>query len=277
MSIVAIGISLLVFSGAAGSGGSAARKEGLTVPEWEALWTRVLERHVDDAGHIDFAGLARDHRDLDRVVSFIAAVDPVSQAQRFPDRSSRLAYYINAYNALAMHGVVAAGVPESLGGWRKFVFFYLRKFTVGGRKISLYDFENDVLRPMGDARIHFALNCMVVSCPRLPRTAFTAGALDRQLDRAARAFVAERRNVGVDEQRHAVWLSDIFHFYTKDFLEHAPSLIAYVNRYRRSAIPPGFQVRFYEYDWTVNALRTSGRSGRTGIPHLKRSSPIAGG
>lgn len=129
---VAIGIGMLLFAGTVGGGRAPGQKNDLTIPAWEALWTKVLESHVDEAGHIDFAGLARDHRDLDRVVAFIAVVDPVSQAQRFSDRASRLAYYINAYNALAMHGVVETGVPASLGGWKKFAFFYLRKFTVGG-------------------------------------------------------------------------------------------------------------------------------------------------
>lgn len=77
-----------------------------------------------------------------------------------------------------MYGVVDAGVPDSLGGLTKFTFFYLRRFTIGGKSVSLYSFENDVIRPLGEERVHFALNCMVVSCPRLPRTAFTADQLD---------------------------------------------------------------------------------------------------
>ena len=48
---------------------------------------------------------------------------------------------------------------------------------VGGKTISLYKLENDVIRPLGEERVHFALNCMVVSCPRLPRAAFSAAAL----------------------------------------------------------------------------------------------------
>jgi len=67
-----------------------------------------------------------------------------------------------------------------------------------------------VIRPSGDPRVHFALNCMVVSCPRLPRTAFTAAALDRELDRAARSFIAENRNVRLDPQNRLVYLSAIF-------------------------------------------------------------------
>jgi hypothetical protein len=97
---------------------------------------------------------------------------------------------------------------------------------MGGRSISLYSLENDVIRPMGDPRVHFALNCMSVSCPRLPRTAFTADGLDRELDAAAREFVGDDRNVHFDRETRTVTLSAIFDFYTKDFLAKAPSLIA---------------------------------------------------
>jgi len=232
----------------------------LGVAEWEALWTSVLLRSVDPAGRIDFDALTKDHADLDRVVAFVAAVDPLSQPQRFPDRSSRLAFYINAYNALAMYGMVDAGVPQSLGGLRRFRFFYLHKFVVGGQSISLYDFENAVIRPLGEERVHFALNCMVVGCPQLPRAAFSADALDRELDAAARSFIQEERNARIDPARHEVWLSAIFDFYTSDFLNRAPSLIAYVNRYRAEPIPSDFKVHFFHYDWTVNAR------GRVGAP-----------
>ena len=57
----------------------------LSIGEWEALWTKVLARHVDESGRIDFDALSGDHADLDRVIAFIAAVDPVSRPERFPD------------------------------------------------------------------------------------------------------------------------------------------------------------------------------------------------
>jgi Protein of unknown function, DUF547 len=229
----------------------------LSIGEWEGLWTNVLARHVDDSGHIDFDALSHDHDQLDRIVAFIAAVDPASQPQRFPDQQSRLAFYINAYNALAMYGVVQVGIPESLGGLTKFTFFYLRTFTIGGKSISLYKFENDVIRPLGEERVHFALNCLVVSCPRLPRVAFRAAELDVQLDAAARGFIGDARNVWIDEAKREVWLSAIFDFYTQDFLARASSLIGYVNRYRAAQVPSDFKVRFLEYHWTVNHRKWS--------------------
>ncbi len=233
----------------------ATAREAMTVPQWEALWSAVLMRYVDQQGRIDFSGLARDPNELDRVVAFIAETSPSSQSQLFPDRNSKLAFYINAYNALAMYGVVHAGIPASLGGLRKITFFYLQKFTMGGKSTSLYDLENEVIRPIGEERIHFALNCMVVGCPRLSRAAFDAVTLESQLEAAAHTFVGESRNVRMDPSRRNVWLSAIFAFYTKDFLEHAPSLIAYLNRYRNGSIPPDFKVRFFDYDWTVNDQR----------------------
>jgi hypothetical protein len=243
---------LVLFCVAAPGARGASSDRTLTVPEWEALWSRVLGRYVDDAGRVDFAALAQEHGDLDRVVAFVAAVDPSSQPRLFPDRASRLAFYINAYNALAMEGIIETGVPKSLDGLTKFTFFYLRKFTLGEKSISLYDLENDVIRPLGEERVHFALNCMVVSCPRLPRTAFTADALERQLDVATRTFLAEKRNVSVDPAKRELRLSAICDFYTKDFLAHAPTLIDYVNRYRAEPIPAEYSVRFFDYDWTVN-------------------------
>jgi hypothetical protein len=233
----------------------AAATEAMTIPQWETLWSAVLMRYVDQQGRIDFSGLARDPGELDRVVAFVAETSPSSRSELFPDRNSKLAFYINAYNALAMYGVIHAGIPASLGGLRKFTFFYLQKFMLGGKSISLYDLENDVIRPMGEERIHFVLNCMVLGCPRLRRAAFDGAALESQLEAAARTFVGEARNVRMDPSRREVQLSAIFDFYTKDFLEHAPSLVAYMNRYRNGQIPPNFKVRFFDYDWTVNGQR----------------------
>jgi len=223
-----------------------------SVHDWEVLWAKVLQKNVDESGRIDFESLTRDHFDLDRVVAFIAANAPSNKPNMFPGRVSELAYYINAYNALAMYGVVDAGLPTSLGGFSKFTFFYLRKFSIGEKSISLYDFENDIIRPMGEERVHFALNCMVVSCPRLPRTAFVASELDRQLDTATRSFIAERRNVTIDPNKRTLSLSAIFEFYTQDFLAHAPNLIAYINNYRSEKISQDFKVKFLNYNWTVN-------------------------
>ena len=128
----------------------------------------------------------------------------------------------------------------------------MRHVTIGGERISLYDLENERIRPIGDERVHFALNCMVVSCPRLPRVPFDGATLDRQLDQAARDFFAEPRNLTVDPQRREIRVSRILDFYTEDFLKQAPSLADYIERWRADKLPRDYALRFFPYDWTIN-------------------------
>jgi len=104
-----------------------------------------------------------------------------------------------------------------------------------------------------DPRVHVALNCMARGCPRLPQEPFEADKLDAQLDRQAKEFYNEKRNVDPQPDKQTVRLSQILQFYTEDFTKKAPSLIAYVNKYRDDKIPAGWKVDFIPYDWILNA------------------------
>jgi hypothetical protein len=220
-------------------------------PVPEQAWARVLSRHVDAKGRIDFAGIAADRGDLDAYVAWVARVSPVSDPSMFPTREARLAYYINAYNALAIYDVLASNFPADLNAV-KVSFFYKNRFDVGGKPISLYALENQVIRPMGDPRVHVALNCMARGCPRLPQEPFRAEEVDAQLDRQAKEFYNERRNVDPQPEKKTVRLSQILQFYTEDFTKKAPSLIDYVNTYRDEKIPADWKVEFIPYDWQLN-------------------------
>ncbi|MBI4206400.1 MAG: DUF547 domain-containing protein [Betaproteobacteria bacterium] len=216
-----------------------------------AHWAKVLEVFVNDRGEVDFQGLAKNPADLKAYVDFIARVSPESKPALFPTRESRIAYHVNAYNALSMWNVIDSDIPKSLSGFTKVWFFGFKRFSIGGKAMSLYAYENEVIRPLGDERVHFALNCMSVGCPRLPRAPFTANALNVELDREARHFLGESRNLKRAPETKTVRLSEIFDFYKEDFLQRSPSLIAYVNRYASEKIPEDYQIEFIEFDWTV--------------------------
>ncbi len=216
-----------------------------------AAWSRVLSRHVDEGGRIDFAGLAKDRADLDAFVAYVGDVSPPSSPDEFPTREAVLAYYLNAYNALAMYNVLESGIPPELASI-KVRFFYKNRLRMGKEWISLYALENRLVRPLGEPRVHFALNCMVRGCPRLPREPFEPERLDAQLEAAARLFFSEPRNVELRPAARTVRFSEILSFYTKDFLAQSPSLIAYANRYRADPIPGDWKTEFIPYDWTLN-------------------------
>jgi hypothetical protein len=222
-----------------------------TSPPYDA-WERVLQKYVDEEGRVDFAGVGKDRADLDRFVAWVYDNGPQNQPSLFATKEAQLAYHINAYNALAMHKVLERGIPKTLAGFRKVSFFFLGKVQVGAEPITLYKYENEVVRKLKDARMHVALNCMSVGCPRLPRDAFRPERLEQQLDREARRFYNEDRNVQVDDATRTLRLSEILKFYTEDFLAEAPSLAAYVNKYRDRKVPEDYKVEFIAYDWTIN-------------------------
>ena len=217
----------------------------------EKAWARVLSKYVDENGRIDFAGIANDRADLDAYVAWIGRVSPANTPAAFPTREAKLAYYLNAYNALALYNVIESGMPKDLNAV-KVRFFYRNKLALGGEKMSLYDLENKIVRPMGDPRVHFALNCMVRGCPRLPREPFRADQLDMELEATAQYFLNEERNVKVEADKETVRFSQILQFYTEDFVKKAPSLPAYANKYRDAKIPESYKVDFIPYDWTLN-------------------------
>jgi hypothetical protein len=173
-----IGIRLL-FAGLAASGlGSAGHAGDAPVFDHQD-WSAVLSRFVNERGRIDYEALARDRGGLDRYLVQIAEIGPRSMPEQFPTQAHELAYYVNAYNALVFQGVLDGelDVETVWGGLLPgYGFFVGRKFRLDGRSINLRNLENKIVRArFGDARVHAALNCASVGCPRLPTTAFEPG------------------------------------------------------------------------------------------------------
>lgn len=225
----------------------------VTLVQAERGYALVLERHVNERGEVDFAALQKDQganglTSLESYVQAIAAT-PLDAAAT---PNARLAHMVNAYNALSMFNVIASGIPATHAGWAKVKFFLLRKFEIGGTPLSLYAFENDIIRKLNEPRIHFALNCSAVSCPVLPRKPFTAEQLNQELDRETRAFFARPENLRIDHANRKVYFNEILKFYTEDFTPaHAPSLIDYAQRYTSQILPKDYAPAFSPYDWTV--------------------------
>jgi Protein of unknown function, DUF547 len=219
----------------------------------ERGYAAVLERHVNERGEVDFSALQQDQSasGIQALESYVRAIatTPLNAATT-PD--ARLAHMVNAYNALSMYNVIASGIPPTHAGWAKVKFFLLRKFEIGGALLSLYAFENDIIRKLNEPRIHFALNCSALSCPVLPRKPFTAEQLNQELDRETRAFFARPENLMVDHAKRTVFFNEILKFYTEDFTPaHAPSLIDYAQRFTSQTLPKDYATAFTPYDWTV--------------------------
>ena len=71
-----------------------------------------------------------------------------------------------------------------------------KNFKIGNDKFSLNDIEHKTLRKkFTEPRMHFALNCASMSCPKLRNEAYEADKLDKQLDDQARAFLSDKSKI----------------------------------------------------------------------------------
>jgi Protein of unknown function, DUF547 len=214
-----------------------------------AQWNGILNDFVDEKGYVDFHSLAQNKLGLELYILYVART-PLSA---FNDGTSRLAHLINSYNAMSMYNVIDLGIPQSNASLlARYNFFIRRKFVIGGETMSLYDYENKVIRAVGDSRIHWALNCSAVSCPSLPRKAFSETNLDAELDTEARKFFSQSRNLRVNHELREAWISEIFVLFPEDFVpKHGANYIDYINRYVNPPIPRDYRIRIIPYDWTI--------------------------
>ncbi len=218
-------------------------------------WADVLKSYVDEQGRVDFYGLAENPTDLEQVIEVIESYGPDSHPQDFTDPNKLMAYHINTYNALAMKGVIDRGVPKGFTSLiKRASFFVLRKVVIDGKKTSLYNYENKVIRPLNEPRAHFALNCMVKDCPRLPQKPFTALNLNDELDAAAYEFFSKPLHLRLDHEKKRIYVSSILKFYTEDFVESGKKkdLPSYINQYLSENLPEDYKVSYIKYDWRIN-------------------------
>ena len=225
----------------------------------QTLWrdySDLLERHVALGRRhgvsltlVDYPALRRDPA-FARVVEGLARFDP----GRLTTRRQRLAFYINAYNILAMRTVADHWPVESIKDvGNLFSPVWGRTAgVIGGHEVTLDGIENAILRRLGEPRIHFAIVCASVSCPDLRREPYYAGKLDQQLDDQVRRFLANPGK-GLRRQDHDLRVSRIFDWFEDDF-KQAGGVLAFIRRYR-SDLPADGGIDFLDYDWSVNVLQ----------------------
>ncbi len=244
---------------------------------------RTLNRTVDSHGRVDYKTLKNRPDDLEAYYQLISHYSPDSHPELFPTEKDRLAYWINAYNAAVIKIILTyypiAGIEEVTPPFPLFFlpdktgFFFFQRPTFGTVTTSLYYLENSVIRKRFlEPRVHFALNCASLGCPRLPNSAFVGDQLDNQLDREARRFFAEERNLRINPELKIVYLSSIMDWYRDDFINwyrarypiSSASLIDYVVLYlpkekaeHLKANAQNYQVEFVPYDWKLNDQNAS--------------------
>jgi hypothetical protein len=235
-----------------------ARAQPLDTALLDDVLQRYSRRVADAAGvRVDYRELARS-QDWRRLLANLATTNPDLLATR----NEKLAFWINAYNILAIDLVVKNRPIESIRDIGNLLrpVWKLSAGRVGGRNVTLAGIEHETLRPMGEPRIHGAVVCASVSCPPLKRSAWLAESLGEQLDAAMRIWLADpATGLRVDAANETLYLSRVFDWFEEDF-EPSGGVLAFIEPYLRPADRawlarhPEPRIRHLSYDWNLNDL-----------------------
>ncbi|XP_076841475.1 uncharacterized protein LOC143485787 isoform X2 [Brachyhypopomus gauderio] len=250
----------------------------------EALRNVILKLY---SGHLSTDGKSVDYRAMSESPWFKHYCELTVQLQWAElislSGEEKLAFFINIYNALVIHGNLRLSCPKTM--WQRYRFFNYVSYLIGGEVFTLQDIENGVLRgnrkgvtqllkpfsnndprlqvalPEVEPLIHFALNHGVKGCP--PIKVYTPQDIKGQLHTAAEAFLESRDGCMVDGVKGEVKLSQIFKWYKVDFGGADEKLLNWVvdhmgqsekkSQLKSLLSARNVKVSYLFYDWSTNS------------------------
>ncbi|MFL1012543.1 DUF547 domain-containing protein [Flavisericum labens] len=206
-------------------------------------WNNILKDYVSEKGNVNYKSLKNNQGDITQYINYLGENTPNEDWSE----NEKLAYWINAYNALTIDLILKhypiKSIKDIKNPWKQ------RLWTLGKKSFNLDEIEHEILRNMGEPRIHFAIVCASFSCPKLQNEAFTAEQLDRQLTKATKEFLNDSGRNEISKNK--LKLSKIFQWFSKDF-EKNGSLIDFLNQYSDIEISTKAKKTFKDYNWDLN-------------------------
>ena len=213
-----------------------------------SILDRLLNEFVSSSGKVNYKGMKRKIDTLDKYLIELRNIAPASDWSR----NEKKAYYINAYNAYTLKFVLVKYPVSSV----KDISFSgkdvwnTRLVKLGAKSYTLQQVENDLLRRMGDARIHFAINCASYSCPRLWNHAYTAENVSGRMTKLTKEYINNEKHNIITPKK--IKVSKIFEWYADDFVKDGQTLIDYLNKYSNVKIESDAKIEYLPYNWSLN-------------------------
>jgi hypothetical protein len=223
-------------------------------------WNELLGRFVDDQGRVayrEWKGSTDSQAMLDKYLSQAGQVKISADSPKL----DVLAYWINLYNALTIKGILQEYPTKSILDHVRPIGYHIwkdLKVYADGAYRSLDDIEHEILRKMGEPRIHFAIVCASAGCPRLRNEAYVPDRLEVQLSDNARHFFAQESNFKVSDDGKVIELSSLLKWFGKDFGNSDAKMLAGIAPYlpaegvKAIESAPSPRIIFLAYDWRLN-------------------------
>ena len=160
----------------------------------------------------------------------------------------KLAFWINAYNFFTIVDVVNNYPITSMKkiGWKN------KHHEVEGTLYSLDNIEHNVIRPLADPRIHFAINCASVGCPSLKVEIFNGNQIDTQLDKVVAN--ALKNPLHLRKVNNKLNTTKLFKWFGKDFESGGyESVTDFIKKFAPKRLRHARQIENeIKYDWNLN-------------------------
>lgn len=218
------------------------------------IWDELLHEFVDNQGMVNYKGFITERVRLQQYLTLLSRNPPDKESWSLEEQ---LAFWINAYNAYTIALIIEhyplSGIKD-IGSSIQIPFINspwdVKFIEIGGKKIDLNNIEHGILRKeFNEPRIHFSIVCASISCPQLRNEAFTASALNTQLDEQASAFINDHFRNDITSNR--IEISKIFRWFKGDFTKSG-TLIDFLNKYSKIKIQSNADITYKKYDWALN-------------------------
>jgi hypothetical protein len=268
--VIEIGILAVASDAEAGPkvtvGRNVAASERVSIDQIDhASWDGLLKKYVDQSGNVNYTAWKRSAQDAQQLDNYLARLSHADPRRR-ASREATLAFWINAYNAVTIKGILREYPTTSIRNHTARVFGYNiwkdLQLVVGGQSFYLEQMEHEILRKMNEPRIHFAIVCASKSCPKLRNEAYVGPNLAAQLADNARDFFASSGNFRYDPNGRRFYLSSILSWFAEDFGSDQAAQLRAIAPYlptsatQQAASTNAVRVSYLDYDWNLNDQAT---------------------
>ncbi len=209
-------------------------------------WNNLLKKNVTVSGKVNYKAMKSSLKAIESYLKYLNDNAPKKEWSK----NEKLAYWINLYNASTVYFIASNYPIKSItkleGGkpWDK-------KFVKSGDKVySLNQIENEIIRPrFKEPRIHVALNCAAISCPKLLNEAYLANKLEHQLTQQTKVWINDSSKNVLTAKK--VKVSQLFDWYAADF-KVVGGVVAFINKYATTKVSEKARISYLEYNWALN-------------------------
>ena len=231
-------------------------------PVDHAAFETLLKATVSAEGWVDYTKLRQRQDELKKYIAALGEIAP----GRLDSNEERIAFWLNAYNAVCLQTLIDHKLPTSVPKARVFGknIFTEKTYRVAGKIRSLDDIEHRILRKeFKENRVHAAVVCGAESCPRLRAEAYSGADLNRQLTEEVERWIREgkdqtgKRKNYLDRNQNIFYVSKIFYWFQEDFGDSEAGVLAFVKRYASKADAAYLsshkvRVKYLPYSWKLN-------------------------